>query len=387
MPPRRSARAKAPATQTATRTNDYAITYPSPSPAHIPPLASLAPELLDMILSHLRSLPLTLNYKTLYGAGIPSLASEPCNYTERTDALRALSGTCRALRRVCHVRLWRRVDFVFVPEGKTGTWYKYAMAALERKSVGLRASPGLMAYIRTISFTITASRSEEMIAALASLLPELSNLQTIHVLGCNQPGKLGAAMKELSLDSVRMLAVDSDAHALVKCSPNATHVRCTGSSNHALLSALASCPNIERFDGMFDWRDKKAAQKLVKSAPNLQRLEIRHPAVRGLGIFSQDNAPYSEWLSNLLPDLARLEKLATLELSFPVPTRRDPKRAEELRKGYDKVVEQARKIMVTRRKVDGRRRLVVRHVEAPHYDNEVDHIEDLVFEYNVEVFE
>lgn len=153
MPPRRSARAKAPATQTTSTStgNDAdAITYPSPSPAHIPRLASLAPELLDMILSHLRSLPLTLNYKTLYGAGIPSLASEPCNYTERTDALRALSGTCRALRRVCHVRLWRRVDFVFVPAGKTGTWYKYAMAALERKSVGLRATPGLMAYIQYV---------------------------------------------------------------------------------------------------------------------------------------------------------------------------------------------------------------------------------------------
>lgn len=130
-----------------------------------------------------------------------------------------------------------------------------------------------------------------------------------------------------------------------------------------------------------------ALAELVKSAPNLQHLEIRHPAIRGLGIFSQDNAPHSEWLTNLLPSLARLEKLATLELSFPVPTRRDPKRAEELRKGYDKVVEQARKIMIARRKVEGRRRLVVRHVEAPHYDNEVDHLEDLVFEYNVEVFE
>lgn len=108
-----------------------------------------------------------------------------------------------------------------------------------------------------------------MIAALASFLPELTALRTIQVLGCNQPGKLSAAVKHLSLDTVRMLAVDSDAHALVRCSPNATHVRCTGASNVALLSALAICPDLERFDGTFDWRDRKTAQSSHRPASRL----------------------------------------------------------------------------------------------------------------------
>lgn len=131
---------------------------------------------------------------------------------------------------------------------------------------------------------------------------------------------------------------------------------------------------------------------LVKNAPNLQSLELRHSWF-STGAFThnrppcaQDAAPASDWVSDCLPEIARLEQLATLEISFPVPRNsRGTERAEELRRSYEEVVVAARKIMQNRRKVVGRRRLIVQHIDTPaHHDQRK---EELVVERSVETFD
>lgn len=150
--PRRSARSSTQTPSTSQTTSRNAEVSVYPDAAQTPRLAALAPELLDEILSYLRVLPLSLSHRRIvFGfGGISTLNQDPLNYTERTDVLRALAQTCRALRKVAHPRLWQRLDCLFVPQRAKGTWYKYTMAALDRKKQGLLATPSLLQYIRRV---------------------------------------------------------------------------------------------------------------------------------------------------------------------------------------------------------------------------------------------
>ncbi|EJD44897.1 hypothetical protein AURDEDRAFT_166078 [Auricularia subglabra TFB-10046 SS5] len=381
MAPRRSARSKAPAPPKQSASTLEAILYPAPT-GKIPQLAELAPELFHEILSHLAVLPLSPNYNALPPGGIPYL----CPFSERTETLRALSQTCRALRKCAHPLLWERLDCLLVPEMGRGIWYKYVMSKTQRLARGLAENPGLKPYVRTISLSVTKSQTDETLSALAELLPHLPALRTIQVVGCNQPGKLNAAIKGLSLDSVRVIAVDSDAHAFVRCCANVTHVRCTGASNPAILNALAGCESLERFDGMFNWSDPKNAQKLTKNAPNLKYLELRPLFSQGRSW--QDEELVGKWRTTCLPEISKLKHLATLTLTFHTLSVIPPNLVErhaEQRKLYTTVLDDARKIMVMKRSVLGRRRLIHRYVTPPDYENS--YLEDVVQEQTVEIFE
>ena len=101
-------------------------------------MADLPPELFDEILSHLKVLPLDFYYDTFYDK---QYGSQPHpQFKERTDALRALAGTCVALREASYSRLWSRLDVCFIPPGSTGTWYKYVMQNLQLKATGVVGS-------------------------------------------------------------------------------------------------------------------------------------------------------------------------------------------------------------------------------------------------------
>ena len=99
-------------------------------PVSVPTLAKLPPELFDEIFSYFGTIPLIWYLDTVPG-GYP----EPPLF-ERTKALRAVSGTCRALRIIALPRLWSRIDACYVPERSRGTWYKCVMEQLKRKADG-----------------------------------------------------------------------------------------------------------------------------------------------------------------------------------------------------------------------------------------------------------
>jgi hypothetical protein len=54
------------------------------------------------------------------------LSDPKFGFRERTETLRALAATCRALRQLMHPRLWERLDCVFVPPNG-GARYNYAV--------------------------------------------------------------------------------------------------------------------------------------------------------------------------------------------------------------------------------------------------------------------
>jgi hypothetical protein len=98
------------------------------------------------MLSYLAVLPLTF----YHDVSPTHNAYPPLNYRERTDVLRALSQTCVALRQVTLPLLWERLEAAWVPEAKTGTWYKYVTMELERKAKGVMSRKDLIPHVRYI---------------------------------------------------------------------------------------------------------------------------------------------------------------------------------------------------------------------------------------------
>ncbi|PSR71358.1 hypothetical protein PHLCEN_2v12770 [Hermanssonia centrifuga] len=113
----------------------------------VPKLASIPAELFDEIMSYFPTLPHQWYYDTVT-AGIPDL-----RYAERTMVLQALAMSCKAVREVSLPRLWSRIDCCWVPPSSNGTWYKYVMQELQRKSKGvLAADAALRGYVRCANF-------------------------------------------------------------------------------------------------------------------------------------------------------------------------------------------------------------------------------------------
>ncbi len=105
---------------------------------------------------------------------------------------------------------------------------------------------------------------------------------------------------------------------------------------------------------------------LVKYAPLLTSLEIRRPVNRGLGIGSQNTAPV-DWV-DVIPGLSGLKNLRVLTLTFP---RRDEVPTDV------PIINAARKVM-RNSALKGEKTLIVRRVEAPHYNNDSPHELDLL---------
>ncbi|CAL1702731.1 unnamed protein product [Somion occarium] len=327
-------------------------------PAQIPALAKLPAELFDEIISYLRVLPLSFYYDTYYDKARGNLPHP--QFRERTDALRALSATCRALRDISYHRLWSRLDICWVPSEEAGTWYKYVMQSLQTKSKGV------------------VSSSDYLKESIRDLLEALPNLSTIQVITCRIPGDFGRATQGLSCPNVRTVVIPTDCHAVLKACPNTMHVRCAGGSGVTLIGSL-KFSKCETLDGMINWvKDMKTVDRLIKNAPNLRKIEIRRPVCFGLGIMSQNKAP-EQW-SLVISKLSGLPKLRVIVLSFPG--------LEEL--PSDLVSIQKAREVLRKSKLQEERKLIVRRVIAQHYaspsDNKDHQVGDIVHRYEEEIF-
>lgn len=94
-------------------------------------LLELPLELIMEILSHFDSLP-TITGKLDYSPfGVSPMVAR--RYLERTDALRALSQTCRLWRNLFFPLLWERLE-PCLTHSKAAAWYKVYGESLIRKS-------------------------------------------------------------------------------------------------------------------------------------------------------------------------------------------------------------------------------------------------------------
>lgn len=99
----------------------------------------------------------------------------------------------------------------------------------------------------------------------------------------------------------------------------------------------------------------------------------------GLGIMSQNTAP-EQW-SQVIPALSGLKELQELLITFPSK--------DEVPSDVPSI-EAARKVIRDLHAADpkaGKRKLVVRRVEAPHYANDRPHDLDLLLSEKIETFE
>ncbi len=117
---------------------------------------------------------------------------------------------------------------------------------------------------------------------------------------------------------------------------------------------------------------------LVKSAPSsLHTVEIRRPVCEGLGISSQDTAP-AEW-ANIIPKLVQLKSLKTLIVTFP--------KATEEPMSDQGTVDAATKVMRTLKRKGEETKLIVRRIQAPHYDTGSPKEEDRLVSEEIEIFD
>ncbi|KAJ7074941.1 hypothetical protein B0H15DRAFT_956911 [Mycena belliarum] len=335
------------------------------NPQNGPRLARLPPELFDAIIETYETLPSTFCYTT---------ETIDSKYFERSDALTALSQTCRTLREITLHRLWARLDICRVPARAEGSWYKYIMLALERKANGIADSP-LRYHVRTLTLLLSKNNPDAALAALWTMLPKLPNLRTIHVTHCKTLGLAKSlADAKLELPNVTALFLPSEGSVFLRLCPNATHVRCLAGSGASLLSSLT--PKIEVFDGVLDWRDATSIDRLVKYAPNLHTLELRRPvnyfSFRAITLLDGAALQGAQSIRKLAP----LKKLAKLILTFPV--------ADEKPGDTDSVA--AARVLLRTGSGAVERTLVVQRVVAPHSSYQGGKKQDILLSSTTEVF-
>ncbi|KAJ7769683.1 hypothetical protein DFH07DRAFT_938232 [Mycena maculata] len=346
-----------------------------PNPNAGVPLLQLSTELFDKIFADYSTIPdaFYINTHSLHDLS---------KFFERTDALTALSQTCRAMRDITLPRLWTRLDICRITDPvQISQWYEtpIIMAALERKASGIAVSI-VRQHVQTLTLLLSSHEPDAPLTALWNMLPKLPNLRKIQLLASacgTEVLKKTLGNAKLELPNVTTLFLeDGNAEFFQRICPNTTHIRCVAEfvegSGGDLLLALT--PKTERLDGMIDWRDLSLVDRLVANAPNLRTLEIRRPVDAELRIFSQDKAP-AEW-AQMIPKLVSLKHLAELVLTFP---------GEHEAADDAASIAAARMLMRTSR-VAGPRRLVIRCVIAPHYV-ENDYITDFLQSSTTETFE
>jgi len=87
--------------------------------------------------------------------GIWGINVLPGEFIERFDILRAITQTCRTLRRKFLSWLWERVEACVVPT--ISTWYIYVGNVLQRKCHILLKNPSLATHVRSVNIRSTHS--------------------------------------------------------------------------------------------------------------------------------------------------------------------------------------------------------------------------------------
>ncbi|KAF9648465.1 hypothetical protein BDM02DRAFT_3239797 [Thelephora ganbajun] len=175
----------------------------------------------------------------------------PGGYAERLDVLRAITQTCRILRRKFLSWLWERVEACIVPN--LSAWYIHLGNALESRCHILLKNPSLAMHVRVMSVTITRYRMDTILPAFADCLQSLPNLHTLELCHVHQEmtTKLKRAFEGVKILPIRTVVLPITAHHILRSCPNVEDVTCNVGGGSQILGAIAfKCPKVERISGM-----------------------------------------------------------------------------------------------------------------------------------------
>ena len=225
----------------------------------IPHFLRLPVELFDMILEYYPEPPEDSVILT-------NAIGVDAKYGERGQLLRALSGTCRALRNKCLPLAWEHIEAcVIYPE--KGTWYKQVSKRLQSVSEVLCNCPHLTQHVRygnirsygyegktdiflisVATVTLTRCSTDTVLPAFAECLGVLPNLHTLRIIHAHS--QMTTALKNSfegkQYPQIRKIILPSCAHNILRACPQAREVICNEDDGSKLITAIASaCKNVE----------------------------------------------------------------------------------------------------------------------------------------------
>ena len=236
----------------------------------------------------------------------------PGEYAERSNVLRAITQTCRTLRRKFLSWSWERVEACVAPDPTA--WYIQLGNSLESKCHILLKNPLLATYVRSasprfpcstlfscviidsvMSVGITRYRMDAILPSFANCLQSLPNLQTLELSHVHQgmTTKVKKAFEGVAIPSIRTVVLPTVAHHILRSCPNVEDVTCTDEDGSRLLGTIASnCPKVERISGMVlspvmlkSWSDSQLFAEPSLLIARLPGLAKTNPNIRELSFF------------------------------------------------------------------------------------------------------
>lgn len=192
------------------------------------------------------------------------------SFQYRTDVLRSLTQTCRALRASCLPRYYEQVE-ACVCRG-VRVWYKQLAERLEKTSWMLIENPHLAIHVqyvycrvhdrdkrlmhrfRTVTVSLTRCSTATVLPAFAACLTALPNLHTLRIMHAHSQmtTALKNAFENITLPQIRTIILPSCAHNILRSCPNIQDLTCNEEDGSKLISAMAkSSRNVEVIDGIY----------------------------------------------------------------------------------------------------------------------------------------
>ncbi|KAJ6597577.1 hypothetical protein DFH09DRAFT_1304371 [Mycena vulgaris] len=290
-------------------------------PVNTTGLPSLPVEILHEIISHFIGVPVPC---TVFMDGVLS-----GTHLARSEALRALSETCRRLRDVLIASAWERIEAcasMGIAEGhpRLSSLYVLSRSSIQTElarelvrhiEVITIRNPSLAEHVRVVSVVLTEWCAETVYPEFFSSLSLLPNLNTIQILLVPRlfyktmrsiyrppiPNPMAGAFAGRVFPTVRTLALHLNAFDLVKC-----------------------CPNVERFTLIGSFSSLWAVQRrsLQEDAPHLRVFTCR-PVNPGLVkelaelmplLYEIPPIPVSTLTPSILKLLSLMKNLTKIEL-------------------------------------------------------------------------
>ncbi|KAJ7041484.1 hypothetical protein C8F04DRAFT_1391038 [Mycena alexandri] len=252
----------------------------------MPSLPDLPTELLLEMVKHYPELYLD------FDARIHGVASEQF---DGNDALRALSQTCRTLRRIFVPVLWAGVHACFTQRNNPEKNRERHAQMLERRMIGIQKTRHAMCYIRSLSVSLAGVNMTnwqpmaEFVRVLG-VLPQLQHLTIVLVFNEIVP-VLSTACQGKVFPSILSLGVDNDnLEMILPCFPNIkTLTFYPGSGCLPILRALkGSCEHVHTLNNLILFAYN--IECIRDSIPNVSRISVQQFALELLRLLeNMDN--------------------------------------------------------------------------------------------------
>jgi len=237
-------------------------------------------------------------------------------YKDRPDALRALSQTCRTLRRFFLPLYWECLNVCTNRFG--GATHLHLATSLEAKSIGLCNRPDLADFVRVANIVLTKSTLETLLPEFGRCLAKLRNLHTLQLIHTclTLPSFTGRYLPTLGFPSLRTVILPAHAHDFLRQCPGVRTVVCTdGDANKLVLALRRGEGKVEVLKGFFV--DVEHMADLARYAPNLRHIEIAEDMSQRYIKPGQDMAKVRDDVIKILRKFRNLSKVDIVRLTYP----------------------------------------------------------------------